>query len=108
MRKIDLSTYYVRADGTDTDIPYLVRESLVASLFSEEQKLSAVNLLKHNKVGVKILEALTDTLLLEEAEYDCLRAGVEAARGFGRYDVEMVRRVLEAPVAEVTEVLPST
>ena len=105
MRRLNLAPFKVkqqRADGV-VEVPYMLRDSLVAVLFAEEQRLSAVNALKNDRIGNKILSCKDEVLLLEEEEYNALKAGMEATKGFGQQDVEMIRRVLDAPQVEVTE-----
>lgn len=108
MHKLDLSPFSVKViqEGELADSPYMLRESIAAALFVPELHLSAVNLLKNNKIAEKVLYEKTDTLLLEEEEYQSLKAGMEAATGFSQQDVEMVRRVLEAPQVNVVEKVP--
>ena len=108
MRKIDLKPYPVRmfdAEGKQTQIPYNIRDSIVSILLASgpatTQRLGPAELLKHNAIGEKILDAKDDELLLEEDEYQRLKRAFDAFTGYGRAEVEMVRRILEAPEVEV-------
>lgn len=105
MRRIDLSPFTVVRFGPkgNEEVPYELRDSLVSVLFAEEQHLSAVNALKNDKIANKILDCPEDSLLLEEVEYDALRSGLDATKGFSRQDVELIRRIIDAPQVEVTE-----
>ena len=112
MRKINTESYFVvaqqpvnidgRVEMKTVQVPYQVKESLINLLFNTDQKLGAVELLKRDGVGKRILDAGAD-LLLEEQDYQILRQAVEAFQGFGRNEVELVKRVLEAPVVQVAE-----
>jgi len=90
MRTIDVRDYLV---GKET---YAVKDGLVAILMHPSLRLSAVELLKRNRLGQKILDA-TETIKLEEEDYGRLRSAVEGIEGYSRADVELVQRVLEAP-----------
>ena len=105
MRKIDLTPFNVKAmrDEEFVEAPYMLRDSMAGALFVPGLNLGALGLLRNNKIAEKILFCESNTLLLEEDEYSALRAGFETATGFRQTDVEMVRRVMEAPVVEVIE-----
>lgn len=90
MRKIDVRSYDFMGQ------PYNVKESLVAVLMHPELKLGAVEVLKRNRLGEKILDA-TDMVTFEEEDYKRLKTALETLTGFGRADVELLQRVLEAP-----------
>lgn len=104
MKQISIKPYIVhvkKEDGSSADMPYNVRESLVELLFAPALKLKAVDLLKQNTLADKILKSPED-LLLEEEEYTRVVAAINSIEGLGRNEVELVRRVLEAPAIEVT------
>lgn len=104
MRKLDLTPYEVRmSDGQELrTIPYEVRASCAAVLFHPELRLSARDLLKSAVLAEKI-ERAGDAVLLEEEEYERLKAAVEAIHTYARNDVEFVNRVLDAPAVQVQE-----
>lgn len=106
MRKINLENYVIH--GTQgskvTDIPYQVRDSLVLVLMHPDIKLNAVELLKRDIIGKKILECKEKEILLEESDWLKIKSAVESINGFTQNDVEFVRRVLEAPEVNVREV----
>jgi len=105
MRKINLMDYEVgipQEDGTSKKVPYKVKESVVGILFHPDLKLSAMGLMEHKKIADKI-EAATDEILLEDAEHDKIKNAVNKIQGFGRPDIELVNRILEAPIINVTE-----
>lgn len=108
MRKIDLTPYTVKVmrAGEIEDSPYMLRESIAAALFVPGLNLGPVGLLKNNKIASKILDCPTNSLLLEEDEYQSLKAGFEVATGFNQNDVEMVERVWNAPEVPVVEAVP--
>ncbi len=103
MRQLDLSDYSVtmpNEQGEPTPSPYLVRISLVTLFMRPDLHLGAVELLLREKIALRILDGPPD-LLLEETDYDKLRSAIDTYKGFSRPDVELVRRVLEAPQVEV-------
>jgi hypothetical protein len=101
MRKFDVADYEVTmADGKT--LPYRVKDSAVTILFNPDRKLSAVELLKTNMLAQKIMEG-NGHVLLEEAEYAELKRACETVRGYGKEDVEFVRRILEAQEITVVE-----
>ena len=111
MRRLDLSDYTIRLSdekGEPIEVPYLVRSSLASLLIRPDLHLSAVEVLQREKLVLRILDG-PSPLLLEEADYDKLKSSVDLFRGQGpedgwtRNDVELIRRVLEAPTVEVVE-----
>lgn len=83
----------LKAGGTQ---PYPIKDSLVNILFAQPG-LKARELLRRDDIARKVLNADSDTLVLEDAEFDQLKAAVELLEGYGRHDVELVRRILSTP-----------
>lgn len=105
MKKIDVRDYIVSVpspDGTVVDIPYNVKESLVSCLFHPELKLGGREIIERDKIA-KVIESGSEYVLLEEAEYQKLLNAFETVRGFGKAEVELVRRVFDAEDVEVKE-----
>jgi hypothetical protein len=105
MRKLNLTKYKVPAKtptGEERQIDYDVKESLVELLFSPTMKLGGTQLLKSQQVAEKILDA-EDSVLLEDEEYNLIQKSVENFQGFGRREVELVKRVLEAEKVDVNK-----
>jgi len=104
MKKVDVTEYMVamQVDGIDQEVPYNVKESLVACLFHPELKLGAREVIARDRIATKIEEA-EKAVLLEEAEYQKLKSAFETVKGFGKAEVELIRRVFEAEDAEVVE-----
>ena len=96
MRKISLTPYPI--PGGDYD----VRTSLAGILFIPQLRLAARDAIEHDRIA-RTIEGAGDEVLLEEAEYARVRMAVEAYEGYSREDLELVRRVLEAPAVAVTE-----
>jgi hypothetical protein len=101
MRKFDVTEYTVTMDNGQT-LPYRVKDSAVTILFNPDRKLNAVDLLRTNRLAERIMAA-NGSVLLEEAEYGELKSACETLRGYGKEDVEFVRRVLDAPQVNVME-----
>ena len=106
MKKIELSDY--EFDVGTREVPmkksYEVKESYVNLLLSPLLKLNGRELLLSQKLASKILESKEDYILLEGVDYDKLCKAVNAHEGFSKHDIELVRRVLEAPDVKVDEV----
>ena len=104
MRQIDLASYSVRVrdeKGEWVDLPYMVKDSMVEILFSRDLQLSGRELLKRDELAHKISGCTDSKALLEEEEWNKFVMAVETIKGLGRPDVELVRRILEAPKIEV-------
>lgn len=104
MKKVDVTEYFITVpmDGINKELPYNVKESLVAALFHPELKLGAREVITRDKIATKIEEA-TDHVLLEDAEYQKLESAFETVKGFGKSEVELIKRVFEAEDVEVAE-----
>ncbi len=109
MRKLNLASY----EFSETNEPnaevhdYDVRWSMGEVLLARDQGLTARQLLENNDLYRKLRDWPEDTILLEEAEYDALAQSFNSVTGFGKSDVEMVRRVLGAEEVEVEEKSPN-
>ena len=106
MREINLDPYLVEAtlpDGSKKSFPYDVRTSICNALYFPELKLGVQDLLENDRLAQKIKAWPDQTLLLEEAEYSRVSVAFEAHRGYNERDVELVRRVMEAPEVAVTK-----
>lgn len=75
---------------------YNVRDSLIEILFNPELGLTAKLLLERDDLARKIKDSPGDEILLEDAEYDKVKAAVEALHGLNHNDVQFVKRILEA------------
>jgi len=111
MRKLDLSNYNAKGRVPDSgnpgreidaEIPFYVKTSIINLLFIPALQLSGAEVLRQNILAMK-LEACKDEILLEEEEWGRIKKSVETFKGFDRNAVELVRRVLEAPIVEVHE-----
>lgn len=97
MKKINVEDYIVDP-GIGTK--YEVKRSLITVLFHPELKLDAYTALKANKVAEKI-ESAQGVVLLEDAEYDMIKRGLDVTTSYTRTDVEFIKRVLEAEDVKV-------
>lgn len=106
MRKLDLSDYTVRVRNEKQeweDVPYEVKDSLVELLLARDLNLSGRSLLEHDEVARKIRNCADGAVLLEEKEWDMVVSAVETIKGLGRPDVDLVRRIFDAPEIKVEE-----
>ena len=110
MRKLSMEDYTVTRKvpdklnpglEIDAEFPFAMRDSLINILFIPQLGLNGVELLKAHNLGQKILAWEGNDLLLEEEEWERLSTAINAAKGFGRMEVEFVTRISEAEEVEV-------
>lgn len=104
MKRINIKPFTVSVrgpDGTQKEINYAFKESLVEILFSPMLKLNTVNLLKQEILAKKIIECTGDELLLEDEEYSRVETALGKVEGLGKNDIEMVHRIVEAETVQV-------
>ena len=104
MRKIDLSDYTIDIPTEQgmKPYPYSVKQSIEMALYHPDLKLNFRDLLENDRVAQKIKKA-NGSILLEDDEYIRVKHAFEIIQGFRKEDVELVKRVLEAPEVEVQE-----
>jgi len=105
MRKLNLENYIVSIrdeQGKLNDIPYAFKEAIINLMFHPDLRLSGTELLKTNIVAEKIMEADKE-IILEEEEYNRVKNAVDSFKGFGRSEVNLVKRVTECPEIDVKE-----
>ncbi len=106
MRKINLENYRVKAKVreedkvVEKDLDYDVKDTIISVLFHPDLKLNGRELILRGKLADKI-EKAEKNILLEEADYKKLKDSVEKLQGFGRNELELVDRILNAPSVEV-------
>ena len=84
-------------------VPYPFIDNIINIVLNSKQEVTARQLLERNMVCEKLelAEKSGDTeLLLDQKEYEMLTLSFENFKGFGRNDVEMVKRILSAPEVE--------
>ena len=105
MRKLNLENYEVTfrdAQGELQTAPYGFKDSIINLMFHPNLKLSGAELLKNNILAEKIMEADKE-IMLEEEEYNKVKSAVDSFNGFGKNEVELVKRVTECPKIDVKE-----
>lgn len=98
MKAVNLADYDVEIAAGKTE-PYKVRNSLISVLFAPHQQLSGRALLDRDDLARKVRDAkgtddAPDLVAFEDAEFDKIKAAVETQTGYGKFDVEFVRRIL--------------
>ena len=104
MRKVDLIPYDIPLYERGVIVgktPYKVRESLANLAFVPADDCKGRELLKREVLAVAI-ETAGDSILLEEADWQKLLRAIDLIPK-GRNEVELVRRVLDAPEVKVGE-----
>ncbi len=105
MKEINLTPYEISGHKDKFEPKIFLGETLLSPLL----KLGGLDLLASFKLADKIQTCSTDKLLVDDKEYAKIKKVTElpsmagAAIGFGRNEVEMIRRILEAPEVEVTK-----
>jgi len=104
MKKIIITNYKVKGleDGKLVEVDYDVKEAIIAVIFHPSLRLDGRALLLRGKLADKI-EAAKGEILLEDASYASIKSAFELVEGFGKNDLELVKRVLEAETVEVKE-----
>ncbi len=109
-RKLDLTDYDVTVkvpneEGrfVDKTVPYRVKESVRIFLLSGQLQHNSVQLLKHSDLAMKVRDA-DGHILLDKDEYGMLVRAIETIRGLEANDVELIRRIMDAPKVNLKEV----
>lgn len=116
MHRLNLADYMVKtrvpdqtnpmAEIKEVEYPYHVKDSILNLLFIPELLLSSAELIKQDILAIKLESCKDGEVLLEDEEWERIKKAVETFRGFDRNTVELVTRILEAPVVEVEEKKP--
>lgn len=108
MRKLDLRSYEVtqKVRGGNGEIieltaPYNVKDSVLNIMFLPSLGLKGAELVRQNVLAIKIEQAEED-VMLEESEYDRVKAAAEDYPAQSRADVEFIDRILNQ-TPEITE-----
>ena len=105
MRKLELKHYEVtfrNVQGELETIPYDFKDAIINLMFHPDLRLSRTEALKTDILAEKIMET-NEEILLEEEEYNRIFHAVDSFKGFGKNEVELVKRVLECPKIDVKE-----
>ncbi|MFC1709492.1 hypothetical protein ACFL2J_05530 [Candidatus Omnitrophota bacterium] len=106
-RKLNLKAYFVQ--NTDPMTPdkketeYDVKEGLANIITSPQQKHKGFRQLVFDDLARKVLNCKSDSIILEQAEYDMLHRCCDGISGYSRNDSELLRRVQDAPEVEMQE-----
>lgn len=106
MKKINVSNYDIDAvdkEGKKVKVPYSVKGSLEILMFHPDLRLSSLETVRHNKIMAKIEDCKDDNVLLEDSEYEVVKRAVETVKGYGRNDIRLIDRVMNAETVEVKE-----
>jgi len=115
MHKLNLKDYMVRVKSPDqvnpgqvveSEYPYYAKDSILNLLFIPELELSGAELIRQNLLAMKLEQCKDGEILLEDEEWERIKKAFDAFRGFDRNAVELVTRILEAPVVEAEEKKP--
>lgn len=115
MHKLQISDYNVKMkvrseDGSvsDKEFPFKVLDSISMIIFHPELKLSGKELLASGKLAEKLedeknhkKEGESVFILLTAQEFGMVKRAFETAKGFGRNEIELIRRIEECEEVEV-------
>ncbi|GAI08005.1 unnamed protein product, partial [marine sediment metagenome] len=73
---------------------------------SKDLGLSAREVLDRHILACRIKDCSDGTILIEEGDYKKLVEAIDTIVGWGRTDVEFLKRITEAPEVEVEEKKP--
>ena len=100
MRKLNLRNYqYTQKVQNpvkgieEITLPYLVKDSILNIMFLPELRLQGAALVKQNVLAIKI-EQSEEEVMLEEEEYERVKAAAEKYVAQSRADVELIDRIL--------------
>jgi len=100
MRKLDLRDYQVTqkvrgGDGglVEVSAPYKVKDSILNIMFLPALELRGAALVKQNVLAMKI-EQCEEEVILEEEEYERVKAAAMVYPGQSRADVGLIDRIL--------------
>lgn len=101
MRELNLENYQytqkvanpVNGNVNEITLPYLVKDSILNIMFLPELKLQGAELIRQNKLAMKI-EAANGRVMLEEDEYQRVKKAAEFYKAQSRADVELIDRIL--------------
>lgn len=102
MKTLDISPYDVvigkTPEGLELRQAYPIRDSIANILFAQPG-LKARDLLRRDDIARKVIAAPEDSVTLDDAEFEQLKAATDSLEGYGRQDVELIRRIvaLDAP-----------
>lgn len=94
------------SSGEDSELPYDVKNSMIEVLLSKSLGLSAREALDRDVIARRIRDCPDGTILLKEEEYTKLITAIDTITGWGRVDIEFLKRITEAPEVEVEEKKP--
>ena len=105
MRKLNLENYefsFRNAQGELETQLYDFKDAIINLMFHPDLKLSRSENLKADILAEKIMEADKE-IILEEEEYNRIFQAVDSFNGFGKNEVELVKRVTECPKIDIKE-----
>ena len=105
MRKIHLESYEIdvpQPDGNVQKLPLNVKQWIQDVIFHPDLKLGGREVILRGKLADKIGKANKE-ILLEEVDYKKIKDAFETIKGFGKMHIELLERVLDAPLVEVEE-----
>ena len=105
MRKINLENYIVQvsdAKGINQPVTMNVKDWISSAIFHPDLKLGGREVILRGKLADKIDKADKE-ILLEETDYSKIKKAFETIQGFGKVHMEMLKRILDAPLINVKE-----
>ena len=105
MRKINLEKYVVEvpnSTGALQPVDIDVKEWISGAIFHPDLKLGGREVILRGKLADKIEKAEKE-IILEETDYSKIKTAFETIQGFGKVHMEMLTRVLDAPLINVKE-----
>lgn len=107
VKRIELDNYEIEMqtpDGSLVKVPYDVKKSIGDIILAPQLKLNGSALLKNYSIAEKFFKSKESYILLEFSDYSVIRNAIESLEIFGKNEVELIKRILEAKEVEVKEV----
>lgn len=104
--KLDISEFQVEVtdpSGQAVLMDYGVRPALVGILLNPQLNLTGIDVFDRYDLATRIKTSDREVILLSPEEHGWLKAAIATIKGFGMNDVELIRRIRNAPEIDIEE-----
>lgn len=105
--KLDISEFQVEDFAPDqgkvVPMNYGVRPALVGILLNPQLNLTGIDVFNRYPLASRIKNSDNEVILLDSEEYGWFKTAIAAVKGFGINDVELIRRIRNAPEVDIEE-----
>ena len=113
MRSLNIADYMVQFKVPDRlepgrmiegEHPFHVKDSILNLLFSKDLQMTGAETIKQNILAMKLEACSEDVILLEDEEFARIVKAFAVHTGFGRNEVELLKRIQDAETVEAETV----